>query len=113
MLPARLAEGEAAGVGVDLYRGATTESDYQLFADGSADGWSAYLQTPKGMTPYPGEFQAGANRLVFQLPWSSLGDLRGAGFRAFADWSKKGLVLNESGQDRAPGAATAPFHRTC
>ena len=110
-LPGRLPAGEVMGVGVDLYTGGATESDYQLFADGSSEGWLAYLQGPNGFVRYPGSFLVGGRRMVFELPWSSLGNLRLGRFGAFADWSRRATPLNTAGQDHAPDGGTAAFRR--
>lgn len=111
-LPNPMPAGEQIGVGVDLYRGAgAAESDYQVFASGTEDGWFAYLHTPKGLVDYPGSFQLGANRIVFTLRWSSLGNLAGSRFRAFLDWDRQRPVLNQAGEDRAPDTGRASFAR--
>jgi hypothetical protein len=102
-IPNPMPSGEEMAVGVDLYRTATQqESDYQLYASGNADGWAAYLDTPSGFVRYPGTFQIGDARLVFTVPWSSLGGLRAAYARAFMDWDRNGVVLNDAGEDHAP-----------
>lgn len=109
--PERLADGEVMGLGVDLFRGAGSESDYQVFADGSSEGWFAYLQTPRGFVSFPGSFLIGGRRMVFEVPWPALGRIRGDNFSAFLDWSKRAVPLNQSGQDRAPDSGTSPFRR--
>ena len=86
--PAALANGEVMGVGVDFFeRSVAVESDYQLFADGSSDGWNAYFETPGGRVRYPGTLTLGRNKLVWELPWSALGGKRSLHVSAFADWS--------------------------
>jgi len=109
--PNRLADGEVMGLGVDLFRGAGTESDYQVFADGSSEGWFAYLQTPQGFVSFPGSFLIGGRRMVFEVPWQALGRIRAGRVSAFLDWSKRAVPLNQVGQDRAPDSGTSPFQR--
>ncbi len=108
-VPARLSRGEVMGLGVDLYRGDAGESDYQLFADGSADGWYAYLQTPQGFVEYPGELRMGGTRIVFDVPWHSVGQTGHGRFRAFADWSMSNGVPRPASEDFAPDGGTAEF----
>jgi hypothetical protein len=111
-VPGTLPADETMGVGVDFFRSAAQiESDYQLFADGEPDGWFAYLQTPKGMVRYPGTFGIGGRRLVFTVPWSSLGSPGSGSFSAFADWTRDTVPTNVSGEDHAPNLGTARFTR--
>ena len=105
-VPTKLAEGEVEGIGVDIYRTADDESDFQLFADGGVEGWRAYLQTPDGFVQYPGDFSLGGSRLVFSVPWSTVGGRTSFRASVFADWSGKGTVLNPSSSDRAPDEGT-------
>jgi hypothetical protein len=108
-IPGRLGEGEVMGVGLDIFHGDTSESAYQLFADGGSDGWYAYLHTPEGIVQYPGTFAIGGGRLEFSVTWSSLGDLRQGRFSAFADWSRDDPVVNAFSEDLAPDSGTARF----
>lgn len=86
--PAALAEGEIAGIGVDVFEDpAAIESEYQLYALGESTGWTAYLETPGGKVPYPGTLTLGENRLVWELPWSAIGGKRALFVSAFSDWS--------------------------
>ncbi|MBW3663799.1 MAG: hypothetical protein KY469_11930 [Actinobacteria bacterium] len=111
-LPATLSEGEVMGVGVNISRDPNAgESDFQLFADGGSDGWFAYLHTPDGFIDYPGQFRLGGNRLVFQVPWVSIGGMASGGFDAFIDWSQERTLLNAAASDRAPNAGRATFTR--
>jgi hypothetical protein len=115
-LPLRAKDRESLGIGVDVYRTVTQgESDYQLFADGGPDGWFAYLQTPKGFVRYPGSFALSGTRMVFTLPWSSLGGRRTGRFSAFADWTQGGrpgtLGGNASSQDLAPAVGSTAYGR--
>ena len=83
-----LAENEVAGVGVDFFENALAlESDYQLFADGRDEGWTAYLETPEGRVRYSGTLTLDRNRLVWELPWSALGGKRNLFVSGFSDWS--------------------------
>jgi hypothetical protein len=111
-IPATLAEGEVMGIGVNLVRDPNqSESDFQLFADGGSDGWFAYLQTPDGFIDYPGQFRLGGNRIVFQVPWVSIGGMPSGEFDAFVDWSRERPVLNAAASDRAPNRGRASFTR--
>ena len=103
--------GEQIAVGVDLYKRDTTESDYQVYAHGTSDGWLAYLSTPSGLVEYEGRFAMGGARMVFTVPWSSLGGIRGTRFSAYTDWDREQPVLNQVGSDRAPGRGKATFSR--
>lgn len=110
-IPASTASDEVVGVGVNLYATpSASESDYQLFADGEPDGWFAYLTTPKGLVDFPGTFRLGGNRMVFELPWKSLGDISGTSFDAFADWTK-GAADSQTSADRAPDKGRTTFAR--
>jgi hypothetical protein len=109
-VPRTLAQGEVMGVGVDLFRTNERESDYQLFATGRADGWTAYLDTPDGFVKYPGSFTISGTTLVFSVPWTSVGGHAPATFSTFADWSKAAVaVIAQTGQDSAPDQGTAPL----
>jgi hypothetical protein len=111
-LPQLLAEGEVMGIGIDLYRDASAgESEYQLFAEGSDDGWFAWLHTPKGLGDYEGSFEVGGSWVVFEVPWSALGNRTTGEVRVFLDWSKTAPVLNQTGSDRAPDRGRAGFAR--
>jgi hypothetical protein len=101
-IPGALGEGEVQGVGIDFYRTDDGESDYQLYAIGSEEGWRAYLQTPEGLVQYPGSFAVGGRVLVFNVPWSALGGRKPADVDMFIDWSKRDTPLNKAGNDRAP-----------
>jgi hypothetical protein len=109
-VPAKLTEGEVIGIGVDVYPSAEArESSHQLFADGNADGWRAYLQTPDGIVQYPGAFRLDGRRLVFTVPWSALGDPRRGLFTAFADFSRRSGA--EQSRDDVPDSGRAAFTR--
>lgn len=110
-LPARLAADEVAGVGVDLYVGDRLTSDYQLFADGSSEGWFAYLYAEGNIVRYPGSFAVGGSRMVFEVPWTTIGERSVARFSAFYDWSKDAVPVNRVGEDHAPTTGTAPLRR--
>ena len=112
-IPARLPDDEVQGVGIDLYRPNAEESAYQVFIDGSADGWFAYFSTPRGFKEYPGRFGLGGNLMVFEVPWSAMkldGDFT---FSAFCDWTQRTTgVVNLFGEDHAPDRGTAAFRRS-
>jgi hypothetical protein len=85
---ATLGDRETAGIGVDFFSDAVAiESDYQLFADGGPNGWTAYLESPGGRVRYPGTLTIGENRLVWELPWAAIGGRRQLYVSAFSDWS--------------------------
>jgi hypothetical protein len=111
-VPARLPSNETMGLGVDFFRSRTQlESDYQLFADGEPDGWYAYLQGPNGFVKYPGTFGLGGRRVVFTVPWTSLGGAASGFFSAFVDWTRTATPANLSGEDHAPDLTNAPYTR--
>lgn len=110
-IPGQLGNGEVMGLGVDLFLSSSGESDYQLFADGSREGWFAYLHGPGGFAAYQGAFRLAGSRMVFEVPWSALGDARGGTFSSFVDWSRKATPINETGEDHAPNGAGASFRR--
>jgi hypothetical protein len=101
-LPSVLGAEEVQGVGVDFFRSDERESDYQLFADGGNDGWTAYLDTPDGFVQYPGTFAVGGRAIQFVVPWSALGGAQGADVSAFVDWSEEGDLLNAASSDLVP-----------
>jgi hypothetical protein len=104
-VPNPMASGEEMAVGVDLFRSSTQpESDYQLYASGNEEGWIAFLDTPKGFVRYPGTFQIGGARLVFTVPWASLGGMRTGYASTFMDWDKDGVVVNQVGGDHMPNS---------
>jgi hypothetical protein len=110
-VPATLAAGEVAGLGVDLFVGDRSDSDYQLFVDGSADGWFAYLHANGGFVAYPGTFRLGGTRLEFEVPWSALGGRAVTRFSAFYDWSQDAFPTNRVGEDHAPLRGTTALQR--
>jgi hypothetical protein len=111
-LPDRVPAGQTYGVGVDLFRTITqVESDYQLFLDGGSDGWFAYLSNGKRYVHYPGTLGIGGTRIVFTVPWSSLGDRTSGRFSAFADWAKERTGDNEFSEDHAPDLGSAAYSR--
>jgi len=115
-LPLQPASRESLGIGVDLYQRTTqTESSYQLFADGGPDGWYAYLQTPRGFVRYPGTFALAGARLVFTVPWSSVGSPSRGAFSSFADWTQGGragtLGGNANSHDEAPALGNRSWSR--
>jgi len=110
--PSRMPADETLGIGVDFFRSRTQlESDYQLFVDGQPDGWFAYLHTPRGFVKYPGTFGIGGDRMVFTVPWSSLGSPQSGAFAGFADWSRVATPANVYGEDHAPDLGNAGYAR--
>jgi len=109
-LPGQVPSGDTLGIGVDFMRTvAQTEGQYQLFVDGEADGWFAYLRGPRRYITYPGTFAVGQDRVVFTVPWSSLGNRRSGRFNAFADWTKATGDPHPYSEDHAPQLANAPY----
>lgn len=109
-LPAQPAEGEVIGIGVDLFRGGT-ESEYQVFALGNADGWRAWLKDEANeAVDFPGTFELGGNTIVFTVPWSALGSRRPGAISVFADWSQQRVaVVAEASEDHAPDRGAQSF----
>lgn len=107
-VPARLPDGEVVGIGIDVFRANTRESDYQVFLDGGADGWRAFLHTPEGLARFPGTLAVSGRQLISEMPWSSLGGRASGRVSAFADWSAQGAV-NPSSHDILPDAGTRRF----
>ena len=87
LVPGRLADREVEGVGVDLFRGGSEESDFQLFLDGGGHGWRGFLQTRRGFVAYPGTVAVDGRVLTTTVPWTAVGGRRDAEVSAFADWS--------------------------
>lgn len=111
-VPNPLPTNEVMGVGVDLFTGTSRESDHQVFADGSDEGWFAYLHTPRGIVEFPGQFRLGGQRMVFEIPWSALGNPRTGRVSAFADWSRGGeAARNPFSEDFVPDSGTRTFSR--
>lgn len=107
-VPARLAEGEVIGIGIDVFRSQRRESDYQVFLDGGSHGWRAFLQAPRGFVRFPGTFAIADRQMVIELPWSGLGGRSPGRVAVFADWTEGG-ILGATSQDRAPDTGTRPF----
>jgi hypothetical protein len=89
-VPATLADREVQGVGIDVFRSSTSESDYQVFLDGGRHGWRAFLQTPDGFVAFPGSFGLDGRTFSVSLPWSAIGGRQQAQVSVFADWSAAG-----------------------
>ncbi len=111
-LPTSPADGEVIGIGVDLLRRDGGESTYQLYADGGADGWFAYLQTPDGFVAYPGSLRVDGATITFVVPWRAVGTPLDGPFRGFVDWSRTRPIRNAAAEDRAPDATDATFDRS-
>lgn len=107
-VPTDLGDDEVAGIGIDIFRSDSTESDYQVFLEGGPDGWRAYLQTPTGFPKFPGSFTISGRGLHVDLNWSALGGARGGRASAFADWSSAGVVPDSS-EDFAPDSGRSKF----
>lgn len=104
--PNPMPEDAQMGISVDLYATAEQqESDYQIFAAGTDEGWEAFLQTPDGFVAYPEgafEFFDDGEIVGFTLPWSMLDDRRSGRFAAVLDWDREAIAIGLAGQDRAP-----------
>jgi hypothetical protein len=97
---------------VNFYRSISQfESDYQLFADGTPDGWFAYLHSPKGFVRYRGTFELTSDGLRFTVPWSSLDNRTAGTFAAFDDWSQRRASGNAAANDRAPLLGNTSYAR--
>ena len=111
-VPQRLPEDEVQGAGIDLYRTSGDESAYQVFIDGSSEGWYAYFYTPKGFKKYPGTFGLGGRVMVFEVPWGAMNLPDEIRFSAFCDWTRNTTgVVNLFAEDHAPEEGTARFQR--
>lgn len=108
-IPRELEDSQAAGIGLDLFAGTGPESDYQIFLEGAADGWFAYLEGPSGLAQFVGTFELDADRFVVEVPWGSLGGQRAGGLAVFADWSSALLTLAVSSEDHAPDDGRAAY----
>lgn len=104
-VPDRLAEREVVGIGIDFFRTAARESDYQVFVDGGEHGWRAFLHAPEGIVRFPGTLRIADRRFVIDLPWPSLGGRSTAHVSGFADWSLRGTIP-VSTQDSIPDTGT-------
>jgi hypothetical protein len=102
LVPARLADREVEGVGVDLFRGDPQESDFQLFLDGGGHGWRGFLQTPRGFVRYPGTVAVDGPVLTTTVPWAALGGRRGVEVSAFVDWSDGTGATGSDQVERSP-----------
>lgn len=110
-VPETVPDGELIGLGVNLYLGDDrSDSDYQLFVDGQPEGWFAYLATPQGHVDYPGRLLIAGDRIVFEVPMSSVGGDSTIAFDAFLDWSTTGLIP-QAGEDHAPDSGQRPISR--
>ncbi len=99
-LPGRLAAREVQGIGIDLFRSSSDESDYQVFLDGGRHGWRAFLQTPDGFVRFPGYFGLSGRTLRVSVPWDALGGREDAEVSVFADWSSGVEGLSSDGTPR-------------
>lgn len=101
VVPARLADREVHGVGVDLFRSRSGESDYQVLLDGGRHGWRAFLRTPDGFVEFPGSFTVHGRDLRVVVPWSSVGGRADVEVSVFSDWSSGVGRLSADGTPRA------------
>ena len=104
-VPSAFTGREVVGAGVDIYEGASLESSYQLFADGGESGWRAFLQGPDGFIDYPGTFEVGDTRLVFEVPETALPAVNDLSFAVFLDRSS-GTTPRVVTEDHLPDRGT-------
>ena len=96
-VPARLDAGEVEGIGFDVFRSSSDESDYQVFLDGGTNGWRAFLQGPDGFVDFPGYFGFASRTFHFSVPWKAVGGRRDADVSLFVDWSSgSGATSNDT-----------------
>ena len=107
-LPAHLGAHETIGVGVDLYPPGAGESAHQLFVEGGADGWFAYLFQGRDQVPYPGTVALRGATIRLRVPAVSLGASGAAALTVFCDWSGGGSTPLD-GKDHAPELGRTPF----
>lgn len=100
VVPASLADREVEGVGIDLYRSVSDESDYQVFLDGGRHGWRAFLQTPSGFVRFPGSLSLRGDTLRAWVPWDAVGGREDAEVSVFVDWSAGVGRLSSDGTPR-------------
>jgi len=99
-VPGALADREVEGVGIDLFRSSSDESDYQVFLDGGRHGWRAFLQTPNGFVDFPGTFTVRGRTLQVVVPWSAVGGREDAEASVFVDWAAGVGRLSADGTTR-------------
>jgi hypothetical protein len=100
IVPGTLADREVQGVGIDLFRSSSDESDYQVFLDGGRHGWRAFLQTPDGFVDYPGMFAVEGRTLRVAVPWQAVGGREETEASVFVDWSSGVGRLSTDGTAR-------------
>ena len=100
VVPGALADREVQGVGIDLFRSSSDESDDQLFLDGGHHGWRAFLQTPDGFVDFPGTFAVEGRTLHVVVPWHSVGGREDAEVSVFVDWASGVGRLSTDGTTR-------------
>jgi hypothetical protein len=100
VVPGTLADREVQGVGIDLFRSSSDESDYQVFLDGGRHGWRAFLQTPDGFVDFPGTFAVERRTLHVTVPWQAVGGRERAEVSVFVDWSSGVGRLSTDGATR-------------
>ncbi|HSE10419.1 MAG TPA: hypothetical protein VLB29_17290 [Nocardioidaceae bacterium] len=100
VVPGALDDREVQGVGIDLFRSSSDESDYQIFLDGGRHGWRAFLQTPQGFVDFPGTFEVEGRLLQVVVPWSAVGGREAAEVSVFIDWSSGVGRLSSDGTVR-------------
>jgi hypothetical protein len=100
VVPPRLAAREVQGVGIDLFRSRSGESEYQVLLNGGRHGWRAFLRTPGGYAEFPGSFTVRDRDLRVVVPWSSLGGRAETEVSVFSDWSSGVGRLSADGTPR-------------
>ena len=97
--PARLADREVQGIGIDFFNTGGKESDHQVFLDGGDHGWRGYLQGPDGFVRFPGTLELDGPVVTVTLPWESVGGRRGT-VSAHVDWSAGTSLLSTDGTEK-------------
>ena len=97
--PARLADREVQGIGIDFFTTGGKESDHQVFLDGGDHGWRGYLQGPDGFIRFPGTLALDGPVVTVTLPWESVGGRRGT-VSAYVDWSAGTSLLSTDGTEK-------------
>ncbi|MCA1840465.1 MAG: hypothetical protein ABR507_08550 [Actinomycetota bacterium] len=108
-VPARLPQDTTMGLGIDLYSGQTRESDQQLFADGSTDGWTGYLYGVSGESTSNIPAIVSGPEITLRVEWAKIGGRKGGYVSAFCDWSHRSGIFNEAGEDHVPDSGRLGF----
>ena len=109
-IPAVLPTEETLGIGVNIDRKLDDrDSDFQVYALGTEEGWLAYYFDGSTQRQFPGTFELGANKVVFVVSWAALGGRSPSQMSVFCDWSGSGTLLTPSSEDHTPDRGTTPL----